>query len=601
MSADHEENNFITIKNDPNSEVRIDKVEVVTNNDILSFGFEAVRGYLSSSEEAAFIGLGMVDKVDSIYVYWANGVVNIINSLEINRVHHLKYSAELTNVASPKINKISFFDEILPESIGINFNHKENDYDDFENEILLPFKQSSLGPWVSVADINNDNLEDLIFSNSSGKGIKVYTQTETGFSAYNSNLDSLMISQEKGEIELVDIDKNGLIDFLVPASGNEESDSSEYYRSSIILGESKGFYKSIQLPLSSGSASKLVSIDYDNDGDLDIIECKRHVSQKYPMHAPSHLYNNEDLVFTDFTESVFADLINYGIINDILVSDFDNDGWDDIIIVGEWSDISFYKNMNGKFVKANKKFDIPNMKGLWFGIESIDLNDDSIDDYIVGNLGTNSKYKASSSKPLKVYGHDFDNNGTWDLVLSKKYKDEYVPFRGLECSSQQMPFIQEKFETYDLFAKATTDDVYGVSLDSAYLRDINILESVILFSNSDGGFDIELLPQVAQLSPILDIEILDVNSDGYNDVILCGNIYNTEVETPRLDSGRGQILLNNHDDILNAVDEENSGLNLNGNFKSIKKLFHKGSNSNVLIATENNGPPRIFVLKQNQF
>jgi len=599
LAADIGVNNFITIKNDPKSAYGIEKVELLAGDTILSYELSTVRGYLSSSEAAAYIGLGKIGSVAKVYVHWSNGEKSIVDNLTVNKIHYLKYNSNSIFKELVQLGD-TYFDEILPMSIGIDYVHTENEYDDFEDEILLPFKQSTLGPYVTSSDINNDNLDDLIFSNSSNNEIKIYTQTSTGFIDYRSDVISSLRSQEKGEVSFADLDKNGFMDLLIPASGNEEIDKSEYYRSRLLLGQKDGNFTSVDLPLTSGSTSKLVTIDYDNDGDIDIIECKRHVAQKYPFHASSHVYSNEELIFEDHSKSVFPDLEEYGIINDMLVTDFDNDGWDDIIMVGEWTNIRFYKNEKGKFTDVSNDFNIPVLKGLWFDIEAIDLNNDNVDDYIVGNLGTNSKYKATTDKPLKIYGHDFDSNGTWDLVLSKMYKEDYVPLRGLECSSQQMPFIQDKFETYDLFAKATTDEIYGESLDSAYLRDINILESIALVSNENDGFDVIKLPKLAQISPVLDIEIMDVNHDGLSDIILNGNIYDTEVETPRLDGGRGLILLSDANGNLSSADENITGLDMNGNFKSMTKIYHKGSNSYVLVATENNNPARVYVLKHTK-
>jgi len=595
LSADNEINNFITIKTDPSSSLDIESIQIENDNETLRYDLSTVRGYLSSSEPTAFIGLGNREQVDEIHVHWENGEVTTLKDLAINKVHYVKYNISESKLISVSKQESTYFDEIVPNSIGLDYIHIENEYDDFQNEILLPFKQSTLGPFVTSADINNDKLDDLIFSNAVGQPMKIYTQTNTGFEDVSDTVTIDNNFQETGEIFTSDIDNNGYLDLLVPASGNEESDETRFYQSRIFMRNSTGTFKTLELPLTSGSSSKLISIDYDNDGDEDVIECKRHVAQHYPLHAPSHLYQNENMNFSSVTEEVFPDLTDIGIINDILVTDFNNDGWKDVIVVGEWTNIRFYKNENGYFINVNKEYNIPDLKGMWFSIDAIDLNNDNRNDYIVGNLGLNSKYKASEDKPLKVYGHDFDNNGTWDLVLSKIYKEEYVPLRGLECSSSQMPFIQDKFGTYDLFAKATIDEVYGTSLDSAYYRYINSLESIALISNTEGGFDKIKLPIEAQIAPILDIEVLDVNSDGAEDIILSGNIYDTEVETPRLDGGHSLILLNDMNGKFTVVKDESAGLNLNGNIKSTAKLFHKGGNCHVLIATQNNGSVKTFI------
>jgi len=591
LAVESGENNFITIKTANENGENINRVSFDMEGQRMIFDPSTVKGYLSSSEPAAFIGIGKSEKIDSLKVEWSDGTVNWLLDPQINMIHEIRKTADVTESVGTPEGISMFFDEIVPESIGLNYNHRENTYDDFEKEVLLPYKQSTAGPHISTTDLNGDSLSDLVISNSVGSAIASYVQTETGFDTIGiSGLDR-MVNIETGEISMIDGQDGRSVAMLLPASGNEDSDLSTFYQSRIIdlgVGEER------VLPLTSGSTKKIVAIDYNNDGNVDLIECKRHVPQQYPKHAPSHIYEYGVDGFADVTELVFPDLFSYGMINDMVVVDFDKDGWDDVVVVGEWSDIKFYRNDKGKFLDVTESLNLPSLKGMWFCIKDIDLNQDGMVDFVVGNLGSNSKYKATKKKPLKIYGHDFDTNGTWDLVLSKQYKNDYVPLRGLECSSQQMPFINEKFDTYDLFAKATIDDVYGSQLDSAYYRYVDELNSVVLISN-DGSYDVIKLPVKAQIAPILDMEVLDIDNDGREDVIIAGNIYETEVETPRLDGGQGLVLLSQGDGSFDVVAESISGLNLSGNIKSIVTLRHEGGNCNLLIATENGGQLRTFI------
>ena len=277
------------------------------------------------------------------------------------------------------------------------------------------------------------------------------------------------------------------------------------------------------------------------------------------------------------------DLANFGIVNKVIATDFNNDGWEDFIVVGEWTGIGLFENKEGTFENVAPLSDLQE-RGWWFTVAETDVNKDGLKDYLIGNLGMNSKFKASFEKPFKVFATDFDDNGTNDIVLSNPYNGEYVPSRGRECSSQQMPFIAEKFPTYDAFAKASLSDIYGEKLDSAVTYEANTFESILLLNEGASIFKKISLPATAQTAPILSIAIQDVNKDGYEDAIIAGTIYNTEVETPRWDSGSGLVLIANGENGYTAG--RSTGLHIDGNVKDLEVVSIKGKN--YLIAGRNN-------------
>ena len=201
---------------------------------------------------------------------------------------------------------------------------------------------------------------------------------------------------------------------------------------------------------------------------------------------------------------------NFGIINKIISTDFNNDGWDDFIAVGEWTNIGLFLNENGKFRNINNESNLENLFGLWFNILETDIDNDGLKDYLIGNIGENSKYKTSIEKPLKIFGSDFDGNGTHDLVLSYKYEGNYVPLRGKECSTQQMPFISEKIPTFEEFANASIEEIYGEEIIDTYERKVTSFESIILINKGENKFEIEKLPPLAQSIPILTSDSYDI-------------------------------------------------------------------------------------------
>jgi len=230
----------------------------------------------------------------------------------------------------------------------------------------------------------------------------------------------------------------------------------------------------------------------------------RIIPQSYPIAAPSFLLRNDDGTLIDVTQEHFEDLSSDPeIINDIELSDVDKDGDADVMIVGEWSGIRLYINQGGKY-KLSEHGNLSELTGWWYSITSTDINGDGMDDFVIGNVGKNIKHKASKDKPFKIYAEDFDETGTIDIVLTSHYKNEEVPVRGRECSSQQMPFIAEKFETYNEFANASIIDIYGKDeVSNAYAREVVTFESVILIAQSDGSYHVQSLPHQAQAFPAL--------------------------------------------------------------------------------------------------
>jgi hypothetical protein len=222
------------------------------------------------------------------------------------------------------------------------------------------------------------------------------------------------------------------------------------------------------------------------------------------------------------------------------------------------------------------------------------VNNDGNKDYVIGNIGLNFKYKASDEFPLRIYADDFDLNGTLDAVLSYQHDGRYVPARGKEPSTQQMPFLAKKVTTYNQFANLSLEDLYGESIHLAYQREANQFKSLILLNDGQGKFQKIELPNRAQSIPILDGDTHDFNQDGFEDIIIVGNIYHTEPETPRLDNAYGLILISNKKDGYTALGPEETGLYINGNAKSVKLIEHVASQKVFAIVGSNNAEAEIF-------
>ena len=555
-----------------------------------------VRGYLSTVDNEILFGLGKESIIDTVSVIWPSG--------KFEKRYKVKTNTTLTfnendahNSKEMKPIKADFLFTKIANSI--DFIHKENDFNDFEKEILLPYKQSTLGPSINKGDVNNDGKDDFYIGGALGQAGQLFIQASKGFLKVKNQAFTDDARYEDMESLFVDIDNDGDNDLYVVSGGSEFTERSESLTDRLYLNDGKGGFsrtKSSDLKDYTISGKSVTKIDFDKDGDNDIIVGNRIKPQKYPLSDPSLIYENVNGTLRNVTAMIAPDFENFGIVNKVITTDFNNDGWDDFIAVGEWTPIGIFLNEKGTFRAISKESNLDNEKGWWYSIIETDVNKDGNKDYIIGNVGLNYKYHVDSEKPLRIYAGDFDLNGTQDDVLSYKFKGNFVPARGKECSTQQMPFISKKTPSYKQFANATLVDIYGEKINNAYQREVNEFHSILLLNEGNGKFKKLELPIMAQSLPILDGDVFDFNKDGFEDLIIVGNIFNTEVETPRLDNPFALILISNKKDGYTVLGPDKTGLFIDGNAKSVKIIKQNYLNKIFAVIATNNAKTEVFEL-----
>jgi len=555
-----------------------------------------VRGYLSTVDNEIIFGLGKESIIDTVSVIWPSG--------KFEKRYKVKTNTTLTfnendahNSKEMKPIKADFLFTKVANSI--DFIHKENDFNDFEKEILLPYKQSTLGPSINKGDVNNDGKDDFYIGGALGQAGQLFIQASKGFLKVKNQAFTDDARYEDMESLFVDIDNDGDNDLYVVSGGSEFTERSESLTDRLYLNDGKGGFsrtKSSDLKDYTISGKSVTKIDFDKDGDNDIIVGNRIKPQKYPLSDPSLIYENVNGTLRNVTAMIAPDFENFGIVNKVITTDFNNDGWDDFIAVGEWTPIGIFLNEKGTFRAISKESNLDNEKGWWYSIFETDVNKDGNKDYIIGNVGLNYKYHVDSEKPLRIYAGDFDLNGTQDDVLSYKFKGNFVPARGKECSTQQMPFISKKTPSYKQFANATLVDIYGEKINNAYQREVNEFHSILLLNEGNGKFKKLELPIMAQSLPILDGDVFDFNKDGFEDLIIVGNIFNTEVETPRLDNPFALILISNKKDGYTVLGPDKTGLFIDGNAKSVKIIKQNYLNKIFAVIATNNAKTEVFEL-----
>lgn len=561
------------------------KVTIETKNGIQVQESIPVRGYQSSSDQVLNFGLGIESKIDRIVVDWINGRQTIIQNPAIDQLLTIKASA-----TDPEVKKSSSSLAVFEKGNGdfINYIHQENEFDDFEIQVLLPHKMSQFGPHISKGDVNGDGVEDVFIGGAVGQVGQIMLGSNAGpfTKLENSVFNEDRQSEDYGSI-FVDIDNDKDLDLYVVSGGNEYANQSNFYQDRIYINDGSGIFSKGKLPQFYTSGSFVTAGDYDKDGDQDLFVGGRHVPGQYPRPASSYILQNNSGSFTmlDKGAEVFNEL---GMATDALWHDVDKDGLLDLIVVGEWMPVTIITQGVDGFSDQTSSYGLEDSNGWWNTIKSGDFNGDGEPEFILGNLGLNYKYKATKEKPFLIYGNDFDANGKYDIVLSYVNDEGTFPLRGRQCSSEQIPSIAEDFENYDAFAKASLKDVYGEKLDSSLHYRISDFRTSILRKNRSGKYELEPLSNEAQMSPVYGVAVQDFDKDGKLDFILGGNLYTAEVETGRADAGKGYFYKGDGKGNFQAIKASDCGFEIDGDVRDMEVL------DGVVIVANNNSAVQAF-------
>jgi len=566
-------------------------IKVYTESGVKVGQVISCRGYMSSSQPICNFGLGQEERIEKVEVIWPNGVIKEYKSgLKVNRLITLNEEEGKEIQPSSKNIAAKF------SRINQKITHEEDNYDDYKKEVLIPHKMSTLGPFVTKGDVNGDGNDDFFMTGSAGNcgQLSIYNKTTNQFDIHTAPWCQDK-DHEDGGAQLVDLDKDGDLDLIVTSGGNQFNEGSPLYKSRAYINDGNGgFSKLKNWPGDNISSGPIQPLDFDQDGDVDVFIGGRQVPGKYGRPASSQLIENlGDGKFKNVSDkhSIFK---NMGMVSGAAWQTSADNKNNLLIVVGDWMPVTILEYVADDWIKSDLGSELNLTNGWWNTVVSANMDEDDEDEILLGNAGTNLKYKASLEKPFKAFVDDFDQNGTNDVYLGQVFNDgNYYPVRGRQCSSEQMPFIKKEFKNYDVFASTTFENILGERIDStSILNEVHTFNSGYLDLDSTGKYRFYPFPNEAQKSPTFAFVNMDIDNDGKKEIIGAGNYYNREVETTRSDAGVGYVLKQSNNK-LHIESLTQYGIDASGDVRFIEKLERKGSGPIVIVGV-NNGNVRIY-------
>lgn len=595
-SGERTQNHFLKIKFEgPTGNIQGYGVKVwLYTNRLLQFQEHSpYRGYQSSVEQGLHFGLAQHQTIDSIRIQWPDGKQQLLKKQQANQKITVKYSNAISPGASGKQNERQpLFRQVTDRNI--HYTHQETEYADFKIQPLLPHKFSEDGPGIAIGDVNGDNLDDFFIGGAYNQPGQFFIQQKDG-TFHGKPLTHEKKFEEDIGVLLFDADGDHDSDLYIVSGGNEFATGSPYYRDRLYTNDGRGNfqYNKDALPASTASGSCVIAGDYDTDGDLDLFIGGRLTPQHYPQPGDSYILQNNRGRFTDVTDRVAPDLRKTGMVTAAIWSDVDNDGMVDLVAVGEWMSVTIFKNKQGIFVQATDKEAVPNSIGWWNSIQGGDFDEDGDTDFIVGNLGLNTRYKIYPHQPVSICTGDFNQDGTQDAILAHYIQGVNRPAHPRDDLFLQLVQFKKKYPSYKLYSEATLENLVTGTAPPPVVLHSDIFQSCYLENKGADGWKLVPLPLQAQIAPVYGITVNDYNGDGHSDIALSGNSYSPDVLTGRYDAFKGLILQGDGKGKFLPLTAKQSGLLIDGNAKALAELTD-GNGKQLLLAAQNNDTLKVF-------
>ena len=550
-----------------------------------------MRGFQSSMDPRPNFGLGNAANVDTLLVMWPSGKHTLLKNVKADQT--LKLKAGEATAGWPPIPWLQPATKPLLRQATVQMNpvwkHQENTFYDWDRDRLLFFQYSTEGPRTAVADVNGDGLEDLYFCGAAGQSGVLYVQKSNGTFASQPQTDFKTDAEcEDTDAVFFDADGDGDQDLYVASGGNEAEPLSLQLADRLYINNGKGRFtrKKDAVPGEKPFATGCVApADADGDGDVDLFVGMRLLPGKVGVPMGGFLLINDGKGYFEMTMP--ESLKNIGLITDAVWNDVDGDKDPDLLVAGEWTTLRLFRNDKGKLADISKDAGFGATSGLWKRIEAGDFNKDGRMDFVVGNMGLNSRLKAKTGEPLTLVFNDFDKNGQPEQILCRYNEGKLLPYVLRGDMMSNLPMLKKKYLRYDAYAGKTIEDIFTPEQrKDAITLEAEMLESVVLINLGGGKFEVRALPSEAQFAPLFGIATADLNGDGNLDILAGGNFLGCKPEFGHLDADYGTVLLGDGKGGFTAKRSRESGMQIVGEVRDVQSIMVAGEK--VFVVSRNN-------------
>lgn len=496
------------------------------------------RGFQSSVTHKLHFGIGDVEKIDSMYIFWPDNKTSLLKNLPTNKTHVIKKEKTPTINLNSNESLLNHKNLTLKQRDIIAFTHKENEYIDFNKERLLIEMSSNEGPYISTTDLNNDGKDDIFITGAKNQSSSLFISEKNYFKKVTTPFD-LNAKSEDVEAHFFDSDNDGDQDLFVASGGKSFSIYDQLLHDRLYINDGSNNFTlkqnafNFNKPFATGSVA---IADYNNDGLQDIFIGERFSNEAYGIPVSGHIYKN--IGNNQFIDSEQKSIQNLGLITDAKWIDLNNDGNLDLIIVGEWMPITILINNNGVFENKTKDYNLSKTRGLWKSIETIDLNCDGQMDIIASNIGKNTFYRPG----MKLFINDFDKNGTYEQIFCEKIGDKYYPLIDKDDLISQLPYLKKKLFYYKDYAELSIEEIFDkTNLDLSVKKELDILETLI-FINKKNRFIKQSVPEEINYSVVYDIEVFSQNNGCSSKILFGGNQKKVKPQFGKYDASMGWMV-----------------------------------------------------------